>query len=487
MQEYLINGVLPENEQEARRVVLTSSNFTVLDGILYHLEPDKTLRVVPPCSDRRSLFDQAHSGVFGAHLKDAKIHSALSRHYWWPGMRADIVRWCKGCATCASRSVGRSVKPPLVPIPVSGPFDRVGVDIIQFPKSSRGHQYAVVFVDYLTKWPEVFPVRDQTALTVAHLLVEHVISRHGVPTQLLSDRGAAFMSQLVKEIGELMGFKKVNTTSYHPQTDGLVERFNRTLIDMLAKTVAKNGRDWDERLPYVLFAYRASMQASTMESPFYLLYGRDPRLPCEQTLTPPVARTDICIDDYKSETTLRLQDAWELARANVKKAQRRQKAQHDKHSRKPPFKVGDRVFLFMPAIRSGKAYKFACPYKGPYRILQLYPNGAELKLIERPHDPGIRVALNRLRCCPKEIASNEDHFPPTDDQLDSTTDEQLDNEISHEEEHSPNSEDQDDILKDSRTLVNRNDVNGEDPIISANPWTGRLRSHRNSDCRGRQN
>ena len=85
----------------------------------------------------------------------------------------------------------------------------------------------------------------------------------------------------MKETEKLLGFHKANTSAYHPQTDGFVERFNRTLTTMLAKTVESSGKDWDRQLPFVLFAYRASQQQSTMESPFYLLYGRDPRLPFE--------------------------------------------------------------------------------------------------------------------------------------------------------------------------------------------------------------
>ena len=136
-------------------------------------------------------------------------------------------------------------------------------------------------MDYLAKWPEVFPTPEQTTLTIAKLLVEQVISRHGVPVELLSDRGSAFLSHLMKEVCQLLGIHRVNTTAYHPQTDGLVERFNRTLIDMLAKRVERNGNDWDTQLPYVLFAYRASLQESTGESPFFLMHGRDPRLPTE--------------------------------------------------------------------------------------------------------------------------------------------------------------------------------------------------------------
>ena len=124
---------------------------------------------------------------------------------------------------CATRQPGKAVKPPLTPIPVEGPFHRVGVDVIQFVKSHSGNQYAIVFTDYLTKWPEVFATKDQTALTIARLLVEEIVCRHGVPSQLLSDRGAAFLSYLMTEICKLLGTDKLNTTVFHPQTNRLTE------------------------------------------------------------------------------------------------------------------------------------------------------------------------------------------------------------------------------------------------------------------------
>ena len=231
-------------------------------------------------------------------------------------MRADIVKWCQACQVCATRQVGRSMRPLLSPIPVSGPFDRIGIDVIQFPPSSKGNKYAIVFMDYLTKWPEVFPSKNQNSLTIARLLVEHFIPRHGVPVQLLSDRGAAFLSKLMKEVYQLLGLKKVNTTAYHPQTDGLVERFNRTLTDMLSKKVTQSGRDWDVQLPYVLFTYRASMQHSTGESPFFLLYGRDPVLPTREMLGPLQERANVDVDDYTREITLRMSKAWKAAQVH---------------------------------------------------------------------------------------------------------------------------------------------------------------------------
>ena len=400
---YLEEGVLPDDKTLARELVLSKSQFEVIDGTLFHIERDKSLRIVPPQSSRRKLFDEAHSGKFGGHLRDAKMHSLLSRHYWWSGMRSDITKWCRACLVCATRQSGRSVRPPLVPIPVSGPFDRIGVDVVQFPVSAKGNKYAVVFVDYLTKWVEVFPTPDQTALTIAKLLVTEIISRHGVPRELLSDRGAAFLSKLLQEVYRLMGIHKVSTTAYHPQTDGLVERFHRTLLAMISKTAQPGGCDWDDRLPYVLFAYRCSEQGSTLESPFFMLYGRDPVLPTEEVLSNTPDRCYIEYDDYRSQLVQNLSAAWDQARKNVAKAQQQQKKQHDKKARMPTFSVGDRVFVFMPAAKSGKAHKLARPYHGPFRILKLHDNGAEVRPVDKPRDPPIRVSFDRLRVCPDEV------------------------------------------------------------------------------------
>ena len=309
---HLKTGELPATDSDAKRIVLTSSNYSLVDGVLYYNQPDGRILLVTPKDQRLKLIQEAHGGILSGHLREMKTYSQLQRHYWWPGMRTDIRKWCQSCLVCASRRVGTAQKPPLSPIPVAGPFDCIGVDVIQFPCSYDGNKYAVVFMDYLTKWPEVFAVANQTAETIAHALVE-VISRHGVPAKLLSDRGANFLSDLLQEVYLLLGIKKVNTSAYHPQCDGLVERFNRTLTDMLAKTVDHSGRNWDKRIPYVLYAYRTSMQESTKESPFYLLYGRDARLPTEAALAKPRTCYQVDIDDFKTDLVCNLTDAWKLA------------------------------------------------------------------------------------------------------------------------------------------------------------------------------
>ena len=293
-------------------------------------------------------------------------------------MRSDITQWTRGCLVCNSHSPGRAVRAPLTPIPVAGPFDRVGVDVIQFPRSHQGNQYAVVFVDYLTKWPEVYPIPDQSTATIASLLVREIVSRHGVPSEVLSDRGRAFLSGPLKEVQQLLGFKKVKTSAYHPQTDGLVERFNRTLTAMLAKTVEREGKDWEQKLPFVLFAYRASQQQSTLESPFFLLYGRDPRLPTDPVMSPEKTKKFVDLKEYGVELAGHMSEAWELARQCIRKAQRRQKEYYDRKTRPPNFRISDRMFLFKPADKTGPARKFTRPYHGPFRVIDMDINTAKI-------------------------------------------------------------------------------------------------------------
>ena len=163
---------------------------------------------------------------------------------------------------------------------------------------------------------------------------------------------------------------------------------------MLAKKVEQSGKDWDQHLPYI-FVYRASMQEPVKESPFYLLYGRDPRLPTLDMDNN--AKQEIDVNTYKGEMAIKFDEAWDLAQNNIKRAQRHQKAYYDKQSKPPRFKVGDRVFVYMPAAKATKAYKFARPFHGPYRIIEQSDTGVVVHPIDKPQAEPIRVAYNRIR------------------------------------------------------------------------------------------
>lgn len=200
-------------------------------------------------------------------------------------MRRDVHQKCSSCVVCASvQGQERKVRPPLKSIPVGGPFECISMDFKQMDVSHSGNRYALVFQDYLTKWPEVYPVPDRSASTVAKCLAD-LIWKHGVPVKIIHDRAAEFLSDIVQETATLLGISQLPMSGGHPQTDGQVKRMNRTLKQMLAKVVKKNGKDWDELLGPVLFAYRTAPQASSGETPFSLVYGRDARVPTSLDFT----------------------------------------------------------------------------------------------------------------------------------------------------------------------------------------------------------
>lgn len=166
MCEYLERGVLPSEDKLAKKIVLESNNYEVIQGVLYY-EPDHKpghLCIVVPESLHRTVLQEAHAGCCAGHFAFKKVYDRLRRYYWWKGMRADVHHFCRSCLVCASRKgPGRSFRPQLSPIPVGGPFHRIGVDVLQLPLTVNGNRYVVCFVDYLTKWVEAFAIPDQRA------------------------------------------------------------------------------------------------------------------------------------------------------------------------------------------------------------------------------------------------------------------------------------------------------------------------------------
>ena len=157
----------------------------------------------------------------------------------------------------------------------------------------------LVFQDFLTKWPMVYPIPDQKSQRIADILVREIVPFFGVPENLLSDRGANLLSHLMMDICKLLGIHKLNTTAYHPQCNGMVERFNRTLKTALRKHAARFGTQWDKYLSGVMWAYRNTPHESTGEKPSFLLFGIDCRTPTEAALLPPVQLEPTDVEDYR--------------------------------------------------------------------------------------------------------------------------------------------------------------------------------------------
>ena len=406
IQDYLMNDILPVEPDLARQVLAEQEQFMVKDNILYYVDPgpQRKLRIAVPQGMKEPLLTEIHSGPFGGHFAARGLYNTLCQHYWWRNMYRDALHHYRSCLTCAAyQGTGCRVKSPLQPIPVGSPFEKIGVDILEMPQTMQGNRYLIVFMEYLTKWVEAYPAEDQTSETVARILIDNIVCRHGVPGQLLSDRGPNLLSKLIQDICDLLGVKKINTTAYHPQTDGLVERMNKTLRAMIAKHAHTYGPEWDIYLQQLLFAYRVKPQDSTGDSPFYLLYGRDARLPTETAISQPRSPYQEDLENYHVSLATSLTEAWSNAKQHLKRAQQEQKKQYNKRTREAKLKVGDRVMVYMPAQVTGKRRKLALPYQGPFRVLDVTTTGVSVRPVDRPEQEPILVNKDRVTKCPPEL------------------------------------------------------------------------------------
>ena len=225
----------------------------------------------------------AHTGSTGGHLGARKTQAQVERRAFWYGWKGDVARFCERCPECARYHRGAPKRQgKLQPLRVGEPMERMAIDLTgPHPTSRAGHVYIMTVMDHFTKWAEAVPLRNKEATTVAKALLNQVLSRVGLPLQLLSDQGKEFEAKVFSELCHGLEIDKIRTSGYKPSTNGQIERFHRTLNSMLGKVVEENQRDWDERLPAVMAAYRASVHEATGYTPNFLMFMREHRAPLD--------------------------------------------------------------------------------------------------------------------------------------------------------------------------------------------------------------
>eukprot|EP00731_Ephydatia_muelleri_P024551 Em0016g822a len=281
-------------------------HLVIRDGVLFRQWEDvpgkgcnKHLQLVVPRSSIGSVLQQLHSSPSGGHLGIFKTLEKVRSRFYWPGQRHDIEDWCRACELCAARkSPPRSNRAPMQQVLAGGPFQRVAMDILgPLPLTDRGNKYILVLGDYFTKWVESFPIPNMEAKTIANMFVGHFVSRFGAPDVLHTDQGRNFESALFKEVCLLLGVHKTRTTPYHPQSDGIAAR--------------EDEQNWDLCIPTVMLAYRTSVQESTGCTPYFLLFGREARLPVDVMFGLPPSVTPQPVHQYSKDLRVRLNIAYE--------------------------------------------------------------------------------------------------------------------------------------------------------------------------------
>ena len=237
----------------------------------------------------------------------------------------------------------------------SGPWEVMSVDFLtDLPLTERGNKHMLVCCDHFTRWVEVFPLPDMSAVTVARTLADQVFPRFGCPEHLHSDCAANFKSQLISELCRIMGVEKTNTTAFHPQGNSRCERVNRTILDMLSKYLSDNHSDWDKHLPLLMLGYRAQVYRSVGYSPFYLMFGREPRLPIDSELEVPHAVRAKSAAEYVDDLCVGLRDAYREALKFSDASHRRNKRLYDQRANVHQYRVGDSVMIHRAAAKRGE-------------------------------------------------------------------------------------------------------------------------------------
>ena len=235
------------------------------------------LQLLVPKPEREQLFLAYRASLFGGHLGRNRTLARLSHRFYWSGMADDVGDWLRQCTTCMKRKSPTGRHHPLGNIPTGHRWDRIAMDILDVcDPTPDGYRYIIVIADYFSKWTEAFPIKDKCADTVADVLVDKIILRFGMPLVIHSDQGRQFENGLY---WTLLGCVKTRTAPYHPESDGMVERFNRTCLMMLSMFVNDRRDNWHELLPFVMHAYRTSVHESTGYSPFRLMMGEECSLP----------------------------------------------------------------------------------------------------------------------------------------------------------------------------------------------------------------
>ena len=259
-------------------------------------------------------------------------------------------------------------------------MERVAMDISgPWPTSLSGNKYILVVTDHLTRWSEAYPIPDQEARTIAEVFVTQFVARYGTPLMVHTDQGRNFTSRLFTEMCNLLGVKKTQTTAFRPQSNGVVERLNKTIGIMITSYVHENQSTWDEELSLLMMAYRATPHETTGLTPNDLMLGRQVSMPVDIMVQLPVGPPPTDEVVYVSNLKARLQEAYEHARENLGLGAERQKKYYDLGTTDEQYMVGDLVWLLNESRRKGKCPKLQRKWVGPM-IIEAKVNNVTYKL-----------------------------------------------------------------------------------------------------------
>lgn len=396
--------------------------FVVEQGLLFHndkVEGQKVCQLCVPECRRASVMRLAHDSVFSGHLGQRKTRERIRLSFYWPAMRQSVQQYVNSCHNCQLRSRPTKLdRVPITPITrVEVPFQVLNMDCIGpiDPPSAQGHRYCLTIVDNCSRWPAVYALKSLTARAVCDALLD-LFANVGIPSKIVSDNGSNFNSQLTRELLTRLGCSPVFATPGHPQTSGLVERFNKTCKEMLHHVIQQHKRQWHKIIPLTAWALREIPNATTGISPYALVYGRLPRGPLAVLKESWIGQRDVMpilakpVEQYMTDLQHRLRQAADWARLHAEHGQAVYAHNHNLRSRDKHFIEGDTVIV-LDDEHSGKLSRrwhgpaTVVRVKSPYSYLIDMGDGR----VKHIHANKMRKYTARVQGC-NVISEHDDEF-----------------------------------------------------------------------------
>ena len=319
-------------------------NLFISDTGLLKRKCESHEQLVLPQVMKDTIYEQLHINM--GHLGPDRVFELARQRVYWPGMHREIADFISNRCQCLARKKPRVLpQAPMQSIITSAPMDLVAFDYLHLEKSSGGYEYIMIISDHFTRYTQAYATRNKSSVTAAKCFYDDFVLKFGLPGKILHDQGREWENKLFDDLRKLSGVHDLRTTPYHPQTNGLVERMNSTVLQMLRTLTGEEKKKWHSSLSKMMHAYNCTKHDSTGFSPFYLMFGSHPRIPMdfmlgedEQRQTKPKLYTK-----YAEEWEARMKIAYEIANQRSINSKEYQKARKDKRRLALPLAIGDRV------------------------------------------------------------------------------------------------------------------------------------------------
>lgn len=402
-------GIIEDLKQNTNLRIQNS--FKIENDVLYKISQDplgnQKLLLCVPLALRKRVLEELHDDVTSGHLGVLKTYTKVRNRFFWKNLERTVRKYVKRCEACQkTKSDAGLMKGNLQPIEYpSAPFSMVGIDLMgSLTLTTRRNRYIIVLIDFFTKYVEAEPLKNMRSQTIADWFVNKIVMRYGAVDRVLTDQGKGFCSTFMESVFALTKSQHVKATPYHPETNGLAERSIRTIRSMMGHYVNESFTNWDLYLNKLIFAYNSAVQVTTGESPYKLLFGREPKLPIDVTFKLPNQNR------FLQMTKDSYDECVNFVRIRVSDAQSTQKKEYDIRHRDVSFEVNDLIGVRTPKREKGKSTKLFPKFSGPYKVTRVVtPVTYEVKPVDSKRGKPMMVHVQRIKKWNSEIIKELDN------------------------------------------------------------------------------